>query len=238
MLEIEICSTNASLPEHLLGASSELCLKIVPALTGPGLFYGPEGLALESGDGLSSLPNWSQQLRQFSSQGEARLRGALSRSLGLSPGKERCVVDATFGTGKDALHLLSLDIELKAYERHPAIYLLAVDARERSLRDHPELSRLELNFGSVQSSRLKQADAVYYDPMFEGKVEKSALSRKEMQIFQKILGEDRDCEDVFLWAKTVTKRFVVKRADKAVFLFGTPTASYPGKSVRYDLYQF
>ena len=81
-------------------------------------------------------------------------------------------------------------------------------------------------------------DVVYLDPMFPHR-EKSALVKKEMQIFKEIVGADADSDDLFPIARSVAKkRVVVKRPSKAEFLANKkPTYSVTGRSSRFDIYQ-
>lgn len=83
-------------------------------------------------------------------------------------------------------------------------------------------------------------DVIYYDPMYPEKLgsKKSALPRKEMQIFKQIVGEDHDSFEFISWAKSIAKeRVVVKRSLAAKPIMPNPTASYEGKSTRYDMYK-
>ena len=67
---------------------------------------------------------------------------------------------------------------------------------------------------------------------------KSALPRKEMRIFKEVVGEDLDSDEFLKWAlKTAKERVVVKRSLSAPVLMEKPTASYEGKSTRYDMYK-
>jgi hypothetical protein len=83
------------------------------------------------------------------------------------------------------------------------------------------------------------ADVVYMDPMFI-KPKKSAKSPKEMQLLQDLLAPlptPEDLERLFLVAYTHARhRVVVKQPLKAKALGRTPTHSYKGQSIRYDVY--
>lgn len=82
-------------------------------------------------------------------------------------------------------------------------------------------------------------DVVYLDPMYpeEGR-SKSALPKKTMQMFRRLLDGDEDANELWEAAmKVALKRVVVKRPLHAPSL-GTkkPNHSFEGKTARFDLY--
>ena len=81
------------------------------------------------------------------------------------------------------------------------------------------------------------ADVVYLDPMYPHK-QKSALVKKEMRIFQYLVGADLDADQLLLPAlQLATKRVVVKRPDYAPFLDEQkPHFSQTTKNHRFDVY--
>ena len=80
-------------------------------------------------------------------------------------------------------------------------------------------------------------DCVYLDPMYPD-TGRSALSSKNMQAFQQVIGEDRDADALLQHALSVARRrVVVKRPRKAGFMAGEkPFAQLIGESTRYDIY--
>ena len=81
-------------------------------------------------------------------------------------------------------------------------------------------------------------DIIYLDPMYpeEGR-SKSALPKKEMQIFRRLLGDDHDTEALFELALSASRtRVVVKRPLSAPALGGRATHSFEGKTARFDMY--
>jgi 16S rRNA (guanine1516-N2)-methyltransferase len=67
---------------------------------------------------------------------------------------------------------------------------------------------------------------------------KSALPRKEMQIFKEIVGADLDCVNYLDFARTVARdRVVVKRPLTAPPIKTDTNAQYVGKTTRYDMYK-
>lgn len=160
----------------------------------------------------------------------------LFKSLGIKGQNEQKIIwDLTCGTGKDALLIYHFRKQITCFERHPVIYLLLKDA----LRRCP--IKMDLFFGDARSldfSRISQPDIIFFDPMYPEKKKKSALPRKEMVIFKDIVGDDDDSLDVFHWAVTKAReRVVVKRPLEAIAIKDNPTASYKGKSTRYDMYK-
>ncbi len=77
---------------------------------------------------------------------------------------------------------------------------------------------------------------LYLDPMFPEK-NKTALPRKEMQIFRGWVGADADSLELLKLAMQLpVDRIVVKRPMRAEPLLDKVTHSFIGKTVRYDLY--
>ena len=163
----------------------------------------------------------------------------LARALGLKKRTVKIVLDATCGTGRDSLLILSFGIFVWAYERNPFVAKLIWEALEEAKRD-PALKRVLMERFSFhqedcRNSRQDFFDAIYYDPMYQKKGK--ALPRKEMQIFRDILKNDKDDkEEFFKWSMKRTRRLVVKRPLKGHILFDRPDITYKGKSTRYDVY--
>jgi 16S rRNA (guanine1516-N2)-methyltransferase len=171
----------------------------------------------------------------------------IAKALGSQRGVKQ-VFDATLGLAEDALFLSQLGFEVTGCERSPWIYLLLKDAENRARQDQPEFS-LKVSFGSaperfaeMRSRPFSERPAmIYLDPMFPEK-RKTALPRKEMQIFREIVGEDDDAALMLAEAmKTAREGVVAKRPLKAPALQPVSgkahvTHSFEGKTVRYDLY--
>jgi 16S rRNA (guanine1516-N2)-methyltransferase len=100
--------------------------------------------------------------------------------------------------------------------------------------------RMSLRAGSALEN-LQQLgftpDVVYLDPMFPHR-QKSALVKKEMRVFQSLVGADLDADALLPAALAVAgKRVVVKRPDYAGFLNDlAPSMSIETKSNRFDVY--
>jgi len=81
------------------------------------------------------------------------------------------------------------------------------------------------------------ADVIYLDPMYPHR-EKSSLVKKEMRLFQMLVGEDLDDAELLSAAlKKARYRVVVKRPRKGLAIEGlAPSYQLMGKSCRYDIY--
>lgn len=175
---------------------------------------------------------------------------SIAKAVGLNKGATPSVLDATAGLGRDAFVLASLGCNVQMVERHPVVAALLDDGLARAKAD-PEIGewvseRLSLLHASShdalvklveQGEELVRPDVVYLDPMFPHK-KKSALVKKEMRVFQSLVGADNDADDLYEPAYTLaTKRVVVKRPDYAGFLAGkTPSTQIATKKNRFDVY--
>ena len=86
----------------------------------------------------------------------------------------------------------------------------------------------------------QQPDVVYLDPMYphpENK-KKSALVKKEMRVFQSLVGADNDADALLAPALIMAKkRVVVKRPDYAEWLDNQkPSMAIETKKNRFDVY--
>ncbi len=212
----------------------EKFLKITKAAkpTGSHFLYDERGLSLVDEDlGLLNLDflGDSVNYQRSAHRGKQEL---IAKAIGLSKGHNR-VFDATLGLAQDAWFLAQLGAKVEGCERSPVVYLLLADALQRSGE-----SRLKIHFGdSIEMlQNLKDVSTVYLDPMFPDK-KKSALPRKEMQIFRKWVGDDTDSVELMNAAlDSKAERVVVKRPVKAPELTSGVIHSFEGKTVRYDLY--
>src|SRR5690606_31086864 len=132
--------------------------------------------------------------------------------------------------------------EVIALERHPQVYALLSQGLELAKLD-PELSHICQRISLIHQDALSYLqqletaypDIIYFDPMYPEK-KKSALSRKEMQVLQNIIGKDEDADGVFLEAQKKAKhRVVVKRPRIAPFVADAkPDFSQSYQSARFD----
>ncbi|RKS86933.1 16S rRNA (guanine1516-N2)-methyltransferase [Orbus hercynius] len=169
---------------------------------------------------------------------------AVAKAVGVKGDYLPAVIDATAGLGRDAFVLAAIGCQVTMFERHPVVAALLEDGLNRAYQDEAIgdwlQERLVLTFdNSAQglSSVIMRPDVVYLDPMFPHR-QKSALVKKEMRVFQELVGSDNDADDLLAIArKIVKKRVVVKRPDYAQFLAEQkPVSSIKTKNHRFDIY--
>jgi 16S rRNA (guanine1516-N2)-methyltransferase len=173
---------------------------------------------------------------------------AIAKAIGLKGKDSLHVLDATAGLGRDAFVLASLGCVVDMIERSPVVAALLQDGLNRASSDGelgswvPSQMRL---FQGVAASLLKnwqdtnatRPDVVYLDPMFPHR-KKNAAVKKEMRLFQQLLGPDEDADLMLEPALALAKnRVVVKRPTGAPFLAGKkPQIEMLGKANRFDVY--
>ena len=169
----------------------------------------------------------------------------VAKAVGLQkPRAALHIVDATAGLGQDAFVLASLGCTVTLFERNPVIHALLADGLARAALNvdcAAIVERMRLLEGSsiewLARPGTEAADVVYLDPMFPHR-DKSALVKKEMQVFRTIVGDDEDSAQLLAAAlERARYRVVVKRPRKASAIEGAePTTRIEGKSSRYDVY--
>ncbi|SDJ89598.1 16S rRNA (guanine1516-N2)-methyltransferase [Ferrimonas sediminum] len=169
---------------------------------------------------------------------------AIAKAVGLKSGVTPVVVDGTAGLGRDSFVLASLGCRVIMVERHPVVAALLEDGLRRARADveiGPWVSeRLTLAPGNSIDALAAMDDAVdvvYLDPMYPHRA-KSALVKKEMRVFQQLVGSDDDADGLLMPALSLAgKRVVVKRPDYAEPLNGVPpTMAIETKKNRFDVY--
>lgn len=175
---------------------------------------------------------------------------AVAKACGLKGGRKLTILDATAGLGGDAFVLASLGSRVAMFERSVVAFSLLEDALRRAEQSESAevleiVDRMSLVAGDSHqlfstADTLFEGmppDVIYLDPMFPEK-NKKALAKKEMQIFQTLVGDDGDA-DLLLPAaqECATCRVVVKRSKSAPYLNGlAPNLTLAGKSSRFDIY--
>jgi len=186
-------------------------------------------------------------------------RQPMARALGFGSAKKAgrpYVIDATAGLGVDSFFMAALGCRVLAVERSETVAALLEDGLRRlraavargGVEPYEALNgiveRLSLVKGDAREvlASLDEAecpDIVYLDPMYpEEDRSESALPKKGMQMFRRLIGDDADVESVFEIArKKARDRVVVKRPLRAPPIAGVrPTHSFEGKTARYDMY--
>lgn len=170
----------------------------------------------------------------------------IAKAVGLKGGANPSVVDATAGLGRDSFVLASLGCDVTMVERSAVVAALLGDGLKRAVSDAEQGAWIAQRMHLVHADAVAWMnaleekdfpDVVYLDPMFPHK-QKSALVKKEMRVFQKLLGFDENEAELLGAAQRIaTKRVVVKRPDYAPPLAGVkPTMPIKGKKHRFDVY--
>ncbi|MDY4379416.1 16S rRNA (guanine(1516)-N(2))-methyltransferase RsmJ [Pectobacterium brasiliense] len=169
---------------------------------------------------------------------------AVAKAVGIKKDYLPDVVDATAGLGRDAFVLAALGCRVRMVERNPVVAALLDDGLQRGYRDaeigpwlQERLTLLHASSMTALRDITPPPDVVYLDPMFPHK-QKSALVKKEMRVFQSLVGADDDADALLEPARALAKkRVVVKRPDYAPPLAGIPAQSMlETKSHRFDFY--
>lgn len=177
---------------------------------------------------------------------------SIAKAAGLNKGVTPNVLDGTAGLGRDAFVLASLGCKVQMVERHPVVAALLDDGLERAKLD-PEIGtwvgeRMTLLHASshdaldklAQDPRFEKPDVVYLDPMYPHPENKkqTALVKKEMRVFQSLVGADLDADALLAPALSLaSKRVVVKRPDYADWLANQkPSMAIETKKNRFDVY--
>lgn len=162
----------------------------------------------------------------------------LARAVGIKPGIAQRVLDVTGGLGKDAVVLAGLGCDVTLIERHPVIALLLEDGVERA--------KVSAWFNNLLLQLIKQDaldflqkpcdfEVIYLDPMYPEQ-KKKAAGKREMQILRKLVGSDRDAENLLALAlKRARQRVVIKRP-RLIAPVPSPNFSLWGQSTRFDVY--
>ncbi|OOF53497.1 DNA polymerase I [Rodentibacter genomosp. 2] len=169
---------------------------------------------------------------------------AIAKAIGVKGNELPMVIDATAGLARDAFVLAAIGCQVRLVERHPIVYLLLQDGLNRAYQDDEIGAMLQQNLRLLNVNHINElnptidfADVVYLDPMYPHK-QKSALVKKEMRVFQHLVGADLDADALLAPAlQLARKRVVVKRPDYAEFLAQKPPHfSRETKNHRFDIY--
>ncbi|MCL4128309.1 UNVERIFIED_CONTAM: hypothetical protein GTU68_009032, partial [Idotea baltica] len=166
---------------------------------------------------------------------------SIAKAVGLNKGATPIILDGTAGLGRDAFVLASLGCKVQMVERHPVVAALLDDGLARAKQDADiggwVSQRMSLLHASSHDAleQLMAQDPMYPHP--ENK-KKSALVKKEMRVFQSLVGADNDADALLAPALLMaTKRVVVKRPDYAEWLDNQkPSMAIETKKNRFDVY--
>ena len=167
----------------------------------------------------------------------------IAKAIGLKHGFTPHVLDATAGLGRDGFLLAGLGCKVTLMERMPIVAALLNDGLERGKLNSEIGPLIADNITLIHGYSLhtlvlpQPPDVIYLDPMYPHR-EKSALVKKEMRVFQSLVGEDLDADELLEPALKLAKyRVVVKRPCYAPPLNGqVPSTTINMKKNRFDVY--
>ena len=214
------------------------------------LFFDEEGLALQ----YSEPGKKPMRLRADFLAGKTGFRlgqaigrhQPLAKAVGAHKKLPLNIIDLTAGLGRDSMVLALLGCHVTMLERQPVVAALLADGLRRA-QANSELSQvIDERIKFIQQDGLqwlaqadvnRQESVVYYDPMYP-KREKSSLVKKEMRLFQHLIGADHDVDENFLQlCQMGFGRIVVKRPRYADCIANSPpTHQIVSKSTRWDVY--
>ena len=173
---------------------------------------------------------------------------AIAKAVGLKSGITPSVLDTTAGLAGDAFVLATLGCPVTLIERSSILFCLLENAVERASLSDKFQTISEQGFSIINADandfitqqlakNSPKPDVIYIDPMYPER-KKSALVKKEMQVLQRLHGNDDNASELLnnalLFAK---KRVVVKRPVHAEPLNDkTPNTCIKSKKTRYDIY--
>lgn len=177
--------------------------------------------------------------QQANRKDEAIARACLLNKA--TPQQPLSILDATAGLARDAWVLVQLGAHVTLNERQPMVYELLADALERLYATQPEYQQ-RLSLAAPQELAAfapKSFDVVYLDPMYpKGERKQKAAVKKDMQMFQHLVGSDLDADEMLAPALQIArKRVVVKRPQHADYLAQQrPSHQVISKKHRFDIY--
>lgn len=204
-----------------------------------------EGLALRWLEQAKMTPlriDFCQGASAYRAAHASRKDEAIARACGVGKIEPLHILDGTAGLGRDALVLAQLGAKVGMNERHPLVVALLQDALQRLQQTDPKLAE-RLYFAGTDCLNDPawhgQVDVVYLDPMYpKGERKAKAAVKKDMQMFQQLIGGDHDADALLDKALQIArKRVVVKRPQHAAFLAQRPpTLQMGGSKHRFDVY--
>ncbi len=168
----------------------------------------------------------------------------IAKAVGIKKDYRPTIIDATAGLARDGFLLASLGCKLILLERSKILFALVEDGLNRFFLENPQLTaKFSLEFINIDAldfliNAKNKVNIIYLDPMFPHRI-KTAKIKKEAQLLQDIIGEDKDIEKLFTVALAkASKRVVVKRPLYAENIITQlkPDVVYSGKSIRFDVY--
>lgn len=168
---------------------------------------------------------------------------SLPKAVGLRPGRQPRIVDATAGLGRDAFLLASLGLDVTLIERSAAMHALLREGLARAREAGPLyagiVDRMTLVHGDARDHLPRlHPEVVVVDPMHPPR-RSHALVKKEMRLVRAMVGLDPDARDLVEAALAcASDRVVLKWPLRAAPLPGLPTPHHSilGKTLRFDVF--
>lgn len=249
MAELAVCAATPAQLEEAAALALNLGLPLIEETAGAAfpllLWLSGERLELRE-SGTSTGPVYVDFAHGAADyRRKHRGREPLARAVGYKPATPPEVLDATAGLGRDAFMLAALGCRLRLIERSPvAAALLADGLRRAALHEDtaPIAARMQLIRADAveylrQLAEAQRPAVIYLDPMYPER-RKSALVKKEMRLFRRLVGEDQDADALLQAAlQAARRRVVVKRPRHAPPLAGQPPSfTLSSENTRYDVY--
>lgn len=203
----------------------------------------PNRLVITAERLVLQIQGFKPQYADFSSKQWQKRRDA-GKQQGLvkacKPARGMKILDVTAGWGRDAAILASFGAEVHMLERHAVMAALLADALARRDPRSCEVLHLQVQHQDAleylgQLTEPDYPDVIYMDPMHPPR-EKSALVKKDMQILQQLIGEDRDALALLTLAKSKVRQRVVVKWPQHTAPLAKPSRHIEGKTVRFDIY--
>ena len=179
----------------------------------------------------------------YRAQHSALKSEAIARAIGITGKRQPAVIDATAGLARDAMVLAGFGCQVELIERQPEVRAILNDAISRAQAHADAIGaaarRLRLlDVTDIADVEADATDVVYLDPMYPKTGKRKAQVKKDMQMFQQLVGGDDDADQLLQPALRVARyRVVVKRPNSAPFLNGTePNLQLTSKKHRFDIY--
>jgi len=170
---------------------------------------------------------------------------AIAKAAGVTGQFKPSVVDGTAGLGRDAFVLAGLGCDVQLIERHPVVAALLDNGLHRAQQEADFIGETCQRMHLIGTDNLytgkgftHDPDVVYLDPMYPKTGKQKAQVKKDMQMFQQLVGSDEDADTLLEPAIALAKyRVVVKRPNSAPFLAGRePNSQIKSKKHRFDVY--
>lgn len=168
---------------------------------------------------------------------------AIAKAIGVTGKRQPYVVDGTAGLARDALVLARFGCRVTLIERNETVRQLLDDALQRAQQGDDDIAsaaqRMTLaKVAGINELAANSTDVVYLDPMYPKIGKQKAQVKKDMQMFQQLVGNDNDADELLAPALQVARfRVVVKRPSNAPFLASrTPDTQLKSKKHRFDIY--